>query len=145
MNNTVKTVVFWLVILFAALALWQVVKNGNSTKHIPEISYSQFLSKADSGEIVRIRISKLRATGTDRDGNWFRVIIPSSQEQMLQLLRQRNVEIWYADISDDPVSTWLVNILGPVALLAALWYFMMRQIRPAQGRRATMGDSPLSS
>ena len=142
MNSTVKTMVFWMVILFAALALWQVVKNAGSAQHVAEISYSQFLSKADSGDIVRVRISKVRASGIDRDGNPFRVVVPSSQEQMLQLLRQKNVEIWYVDTPDDSVSRWLVNLVAPLALLAALWFFMIRQIRRAQNvRRAGLGDS----
>ena len=146
MNSTVKTIIFWMVILLAALALWQVVKNAGTAQPAPEISYSQFLSKTDAGDIVRVRISKVRASGIDRDGNPFRVVVPSSQEQMLQLLRQKNVEVWYIDTPDDSVSRWLVNLLAPLALLAALWYFMIRQIRTAQNvKRTALGDSTLSS
>jgi cell division protease FtsH len=129
MNSTVKAIVFWMVILFAALALWQVVKNSGSAQRAPEISYSQFLSKADSGDIVRVRISKVRATGIYRDGSSFRVVLPSSQEQMLQLLREQNVEIWYADAADESPWSWLVNLFAPLILLAALWFFMIRQMR----------------
>lgn len=146
MNSTVKTIIFWMVILLAALALWQVVKNAGTAQPAPEISYSQFLSKVDSGDIMRVRFSKVRASAVDRDGNPFHVVVPSSQEQMLQLLRQKNVEVWYADEPDGSEWRWLVNLLAPLALLAALWYFMIRQIRTGQSvRRAGSGDSTLSS
>lgn len=146
MNRTIKAIIFWMVILFAALALWQVVKNAGTGQPATEISYSQFLTKVDSGEIIRVRISKVRASGIDRDGNSLRVVVPSSQEQMLQLLRQKNVEIWYVDTPDDSVFRRLINLVAPLALLAALWFFMIRQIRTAQNvRRGPLGDSPLSS
>lgn len=146
MNSTVKTIIFWMVILLAALALWQVIKNSGQVEHAPEVSYSQFLSKADSSDIARIKISKVRGEGIYRDGSSFRVILPSSQEQMLQLLRQKNVEIWYVERSDESGWHWFVNLFAPLALLAALWYFMIRQMRMAQNvRRAAVGNSALSS
>jgi cell division protease FtsH len=140
MNSTVKTVVFWMVILFAALALWQVVKNSSTTERVPEISYSQFLAKADSGDIARVRISKVRAGGICRDGSSFRVVLPSSQEQMLQLLREKEVEIWYADTADDLGWGWLTNLVAPVILLAALWFFMIRQIRITKVPRGDVAE-----
>jgi len=127
MNSTVKTIVFWIVILFAATALWQVVKSG-STQNAPEISYSQFLSKVDAGDVVRVKIAKTRVNGTYRDGGSFTVVGPPNQEFMLQLLREKNVDVWYAE-TEGSAWAWLVNLLAPLGLLAALWYFMIRQLR----------------
>jgi cell division protease FtsH len=128
MNSTIKTIVFWPVILVSATLLWQVVRSGDSrTQRAPEISYSQFLSEVDAGNVIKIRILNLEARGTHRDGSAFRVNVPSSQEQMLQTLRQKNVEIWYADTNSGSIN-WLAN-LAPLLLLAALWFFMIRQMR----------------
>jgi len=44
MNQTIKTVVFWCVIMLSAFLLWQVVKSGQNQQRTPEISYSEFLS-----------------------------------------------------------------------------------------------------
>jgi cell division protease FtsH len=128
MNSTVKTVVFWLVILLASVSLWQVVKTGSNTRRTTVISYSQFLSDVDAGNVTRARISGTEADGTYREGDPFRVIVPPSQEQMLQTLRQKNVEVWYAESSSGSVS-WLMNLFAPLALLAALWFFMIRQMK----------------
>ncbi len=40
MNSTVKTVVFWLVILLSAIVLWQVVKMGGGGQKEKEINFS---------------------------------------------------------------------------------------------------------
>jgi cell division protease FtsH len=127
MNQTVKAVIFWLVILLAATSLWQVVKNSN-TQRTAEISYSQFLSELDRGTVTRVNISNIQADGTYRDGGRFRVNLPTSQEQMLQSLQQTNVEVWYVGSSSGS-ATWLINLLAPLALVATLWFFMIRQMR----------------
>ena len=40
MNSTVKTVVFWLVIVLSGVLLWQVVKAGSSGAKEAEINFS---------------------------------------------------------------------------------------------------------
>ena len=42
MNSTVKTVVFWVVILLSALLLWQVVRRARAQKD-KEITFSELL------------------------------------------------------------------------------------------------------
>ena len=128
MNATIKTLIFWIVILCSAVVLWQVVKTNDSTKAVPEISYSQFLSEVSAGQVTRVRISRSQAEGTYRDGRSFRVIVPNSQEPMLATLEAKGVEIWYTESENGNPWSWLVNLL-PFVLLAALWYWMIRQMR----------------
>jgi len=127
MSQTVKNVAFWLVIVLSAFLLWQVVKSGEGNRRTPETSYSEFLSQAEGGNVTKVTISRTRITGTYRDGRPFQVVAPTSQEGMLQTLRHNNVEIWFRDTATGDWPTWLMN-LAPLILLAALWYFMIRQI-----------------
>jgi hypothetical protein len=46
-DKSVKTVVFWLVIVIAASLLWNIVKSGNQ-EGIPEISYFHELASPRS-------------------------------------------------------------------------------------------------
>jgi cell division protease FtsH len=140
MNATIKTVIFWIVILFSAVVLWQVVNTNSSTKRAPEISYSQFLSEVSAGEVTRVRISRSQAEGAYRDGRSFRVIVPSSQEQMLATLEAKGVEIWYTESENPSPRSWLVNLL-PLVLLAAFWFWMIRQMRAGTRSVATRGDA----
>jgi len=128
MDPSVKNLVFWLVIILSAVLLWQVVKGGD-TPQIPEISYSEFLSQVDAGNVSKVSIAGNRVTGTYRDARTFRVVAPASQDGMLQTLRQKNVEIWFKDAGDaGGWPQWILN-LAPLILLAALWFFMIRKIQ----------------
>ncbi len=47
MNSTVKTVVFWLVIVLSAFLLWQVMRQGSDGQKEAKCQFSQFLSDVD--------------------------------------------------------------------------------------------------
>ena len=139
MKSTIKTVVFWSVIVVSAFLMWQVVKNGSNQQQTPEISYSEFLSQVEAGNVARVTISQNEVYGAYGDRSSFRVIGPAGQEGMLQLLRQKNVEIWFRNTSG---GSWPAQLLGswaPLILLAALWFFMIRQMQ--QRRPQTRTDS----
>lgn len=140
-----KTLIFWMVILVAAILLWQVVKSSNTSSRapIPEISYSQFLSQVEAGDVTKVTIAGTTLNGSNRDGSHFRVIVPASQQQMLEALQQKNVEIWFSP-TEQSTTNWLVN-LAPLALLAALWFFMIRQMRSAAKARSDSGAASSSA
>jgi len=75
----------------------QITKAKPGTRSVPEISYSEFLTKVESGNVIKVTISHNQVNGRYRDNAEFRVIAPTSQEWMLQTLHQKNVEIWFAD------------------------------------------------
>jgi ATP-dependent Zn protease len=75
-----------------------------------------------------VTISGRKASGTYRDGSPFRVIAPASQAQILTALQEKGVETWYSDSEQQSTTGWLMN-LAPLALLAVLWFFMIRQMR----------------
>lgn len=143
MNARLKTLIFWTVILFSAVTLWQIVKTNSATKAAPEISYSQFLSEVSAGGVTKVRISSGHAEGMYRDGRSFRVIVPNSQEQMLATLEAKGVEIWYAEADNGNPWSWLTNLL-PLVLLAVLWYLMIRQMRTSTRALATRADAACS-
>jgi cell division protease FtsH len=120
MNSTVKLVVFWFVIVLSAVLMWQVVRSGgNSSQGVPEIYYSNFLSDVESGKVAQITLSKNHVDGRYQDGTLFRVNVPSSQEGMLQTLREHHVNILVRDESSGDGKTTLMNF-APLVLLAVL-------------------------
>ncbi len=131
MNSRIKAAVFWLVILVSAFLLWQTVRRSPNQQATPEISYSEFLSQVEAGNVTKVTISRNQIYGRSRDNSSFRVTAPTNQEGMLLTLRQKNVEVWFKDSASVDRSTWLLN-LAPLFLLAALWFFMIRQMRARQ-------------
>jgi cell division protease FtsH len=134
--------VFWLVIVISTFLLWQVVKSSPNRQKIPEISYSEFLSELETGNVSKVIISKNQIDGRYRDDRSFRVTAPTSQEGMLQILHQKGVEIWFRDAPSGDWSTWVMNFV-PIVLLGALWFFMIRQInlRKVQKQEGAVSQS----
>jgi preprotein translocase subunit YajC len=60
---------------------------------------------------------------------------------MLELLHAKNVEIWFRDSSS---GEWPMQMLGswaPLILLAALWFYMIRQLQTTQRQLSRRQDS----
>jgi cell division protease FtsH len=130
-HSTIKTAVFWGVIVFSAFLLWQTVAAKPSARSVPEISYSEFLTQVESGSVIKVTISQNQVNGHYRDNGEFRVIAPTSQEGMLQTLHQKSVEIWFTDKANAGWLATLSNLL-PLVLLGALWLFMIRRMKSQQ-------------
>jgi cell division protease FtsH len=128
MNKTSKRVIFWLVILGSAFLLWQAVKTNPGDKDVVEISYSHFLLQVADGHVTKVVIASNVVRGYDDKGNRFKVFGPANQSAMLDALQQHDVDIWFDELPEPTWGTWLMN-LAPLTLLAALWFFMIRQMR----------------
>jgi cell division protease FtsH len=145
MNRTVKKALFWMVIIVAAYLSWRIVVITTQGPLPAEISYSEFLSQVEAGNVVKVTIARSQINGRFKDDSAFRLTVPVSQEGMLQTLHQKNVEIWIRD-TDGGVFTLLCNLL-PFLLLAGLWFFMIRQIRTmkqSQVQVNQVGNPPAS-
>ncbi len=140
MNSTVKTVVFWLVIVLSAFLLWQVVKMGSGNQKEKEINFSQLMSDVDSGNVKEVTIIGMEVRGKYRnDNSGFHTTVPANYPDMIKTLRDKGVTISVRDVSSGSW-TWIVN-LAPLALLAALWFFMIRQMQTGGNKALSFGKS----
>ena len=140
MNSTVKTIIFWVVILISAVALWQVVKTANSGQKIQEINFSRFMSEVDQGTVKDVTITGQEVKGRLADGSMFHLTAPANYPDMIKKLQDKNVSITVQDVSNSSWG-WLINLFAPLALLAALWYFMIRQMQTGGNKALSFGKS----
>ena len=144
MNRTVKTVIFWLIIVISSFLLWQSVRANPANRNSPEISYSRFISQVSNGRVSRVTISGREVWGLDDKGTAFRVIAPPDQSAMVATLQQHSVEVWFKDQPAQNWPNWILN-LAPLILLAALWFFMIRQMQMRSRKAGTEGGLPPAS
>ena len=140
MNSTVKTVIFWVVILLAAVALWQVVKNANSGQKVQEINFSRFMTEVDQGTVKDVTLTGMEAKGKLGDGSQFHTTVPANYPEMIKKLQDKGVSITVQDVGNSSWG-WLINLFAPLALLAALWYFMIRQMQTGGNKALSFGKS----
>jgi cell division protease FtsH len=139
-NSTVKTIIFWVVILISAVALWQVVKTANSGQKVQEINFSRFMSEVDQGTVKDVTITGQEVKGKLADGSLFHLTAPANYPDMIKKLQDKNVSITVQDVSNSSWG-WLINLFAPLALLAALWYFMIRQMQTGGNKALSFGKS----
>jgi cell division protease FtsH len=139
-NSTVKTVVFWLVIVLSAFLLWQVVKAGGAGQKEKEVNFTQFMTDVEQGNVADVTVVGMEVRGKLHDGSQFHTTVPANYPDMIKTLREKNVNITIRDASNGSWPSWLLN-LAPLILLAALWFFMIRQMQTGGNKALSFGKS----
>ncbi|MGH9480626.1 MAG: ATP-dependent zinc metalloprotease FtsH [Terriglobales bacterium] len=142
MNSTVKSVVLWVVLIAVAVVLWQMVKLGGTASKEQEVSFSQFMSEAQGGNVSSVTI-----TGNDVHGQVhtpkdqaFHTVIPANYPDLYKILQDKGVSV---NIKEPSNTTWvnvLINVV-PILLIFALFIFMMRQMQTGGSKALSFGKS----
>ena len=143
MNSTVKTVIFWVVILLSAFMLWQfIVKAGANGQKEKEVNFSQFMTDVDQGLVKEVTITGMEVRGKyQNDNSAFHTTVPSNYPDMFKTLRDKGVGII---VRDNTNGGWTFQLLGtwaPLIVLAALWIFMIRQMQTGGNKALSFGKS----
>jgi cell division protease FtsH len=140
-NSTVKTVVFWLVIVLSGVLLWQVVKGANSGTKDRGINFSEFLSQVDQGNVSEVTIVGQEVQGKFKnDKSAFHTTVVEGYTDMIKELRDKGVNITVKNAQAGGWPTWLLN-LAPFILLGALWFIMIRQMQTGGNKALSFGKS----
>src|SRR5712664_2880605 len=140
-NSTVKTVLFWAVIIVSAFLLWQVVRSGSNGQKDKEVNLSQFMSDVNQGLVREVTISGQEVRGKYKnDNSGFHLSIPVNYSDIYKTLLDKGVSVNIRDISNGTWPSWILN-LAPLLLLAALWFFMIRQMQTGGNKALSFGKS----
>ncbi len=141
MNSTVKTVVFWLVIVLSGILLWQVVKAGSNGQKEREINFSEFMSKVNQSEVASVTMIGPEVRGKFKsESSGFHTTVPTNYPDMYKTLQEKGVNITVKDVQSGNWPAWLLN-LAPLVLLGALWFIMLRQMQTGGNKALSFGKS----
>ncbi len=140
MNSTVKTVVFWLVIVLCAVLLWQVVTSSKGGAKESEVSFSQFMTDVDQGKVKEVTVTGPDVKGKLADGSAFHTTVPSNYPDMYKALRDKGVNITIHDQQSNSWPSWLLQ-MSPLILIGALWFIMIRQMQTGGNKALSFGKS----
>jgi len=139
-NSTIKTVLFWLVIVLSCVLLWQVVKAGGNGAKDAEINFSEFMSQVNQGNVSEVTIIGTEVRGKYRaDKKAFHTMVPSNYPDMIKQLQDKSVMITVKDPQSNWPS-WIFQIL-PLLLFGALWFIMIRQMQTGGSKALSFGKS----
>jgi len=120
------------------ILLFQIFKK--ETRQTGQLSYSQFLTMVEQGEVSRVTIQGDKISGISNQGQSFRTFAPKDLE-LIKILRNKGIEI---TARPDETSPWYMTVLVswfPMLLLIAVWIFFMRQMQAGGGKALSFGKS----
>jgi cell division protease FtsH len=140
-NSTVKTVLFWLLIVVSAALLWEVVKSARDNQKDKEINVTQFMTDVDAGHVRELTVNGMEVTGKYLDGSAFHTTAPVNYftPEMLKSLQTKGVNIKFHDINGGNWA-WLIQVI-PIVLIGAVWIFMLRQMQTGGNKALSFGKS----
>ncbi|HVB59312.1 MAG TPA: ATP-dependent zinc metalloprotease FtsH [Candidatus Acidoferrales bacterium] len=146
MNSTVRTILFWLLMILLAVVLWKMASTGGPTAHEDEPNYTNFLAKVQTGDVKDVTIylspNSAELQGEYRDGAKFRgvTIANAAIPDVTKAFQDQHVLYNYKEVKD---ANWLSLLLnfGPLILLVFLWIFMMKQMQAGGNKALSFGKS----
>jgi cell division protease FtsH len=142
LNATIKNLLLWMVILVLIILAWNVFKTGAAA--VEEITFSRFLSQVNQGHIqkVTIRGEEIRgqyAPSSGKRDTVFKTYAPN-YPKLVEDLEAKGVEIEVTPIKDSSLVSALV-MYGPLILLVAIWFVIMRQMQAGGNKALSFGKS----
>ena len=146
MNSTVRTILFWLLMILLAVVLWRMASTGGQSTHEDEPNYTNFLAKVQNGSVKDVTIylspNSAELQGEYREGGKFRgvTIANTAIPDVTKALQDHNVLYNYKEVKNADWLTFLVNF-APLILLVLFWVFMMKQMQAGGNKALSFGKS----
>jgi cell division protease FtsH len=145
-NSTVRTILFWLLMILLAVVLWRMASTGGQSAHDDEPNYTNFLAKVQNNGVKDVQIylspNSAELQGEYREGGKFRgvTIANTAIPDITKVLQDHNVIYNYKEVKNADWLTFLVNF-GPLLLLVLFWVFMMKQMQAGGNKALSFGKS----
>ena len=140
MKKKSNTAVFWLV-FFTSMVLLGAFSfpDPNKSKQI-DLSYSEFLSSVEKGDVKSVEIQGQSITGEFQQTGMFKTYMPV-EAGLMPVLKEHTVKI--KAIPPETESGWLMALISwaPILLFAGIWIMMMKQMASSNGKAMSFGKS----
>ena len=143
MNSTAKNVMFWAAILVAAGLLWTVVKTGAAAQKEKDLNFTEFLTQVEQGNVAEVVIEDQQVRGKFKDKSGFHTTgAPAfAYPELTKTLHDKGVNIVFRDLRGGFWNNGLINLMLPLVLIGAFWFFMIRQMQTGGNKALSFGKS----
>ncbi|HEY1937429.1 MAG TPA: ATP-dependent zinc metalloprotease FtsH [Candidatus Angelobacter sp.] len=142
MNSTFKTVILWVTLVAVAVVLWRMIQGGPNSGKDHEISYTQFMTELNQGNVSDVTIENNLARGKLRNGDMYHVVVPATNPNLLTAL-DAHKDVTKTTFKDSQGWNWPMAIIqfSPFILLGVLWFVMIRQMQTGGNKALSFGKS----
>ncbi len=137
MNDLVKNLLLWAVILIVLMGVFQGF--AGKTGATPALAYSEFLDQVKQGNVDQVLIEGQHIRGQLKSGSRFTTVSPETDNRaMVGALIDGNVRFDGELPKQTPILLQLLFNAFPILLLIAVWVYFMRQMQGGAGGRGAM-------
>ncbi len=144
MNSTLKSLLFWMVLVVVGALIWNFSTNLN--RGPKSITLTDFLQRVEANEVAEVEITGNDIVGKLKtslpDGNdTFRTYAPTQFETQLGAKLTEKVPVIRGK---DPAASPWANVLyywAPILLMIGFWIFIMRQMQSGGNKALSFGKS----
>ena len=138
MNSTLKNSAVWLAIAVVFLLVYNL--SSDLQRSETPVSFSEFISWVDAGQVDSVTIVGSEITGTTKGKEFFRSIAPDQYEGLVNRLIEKRVIV---NAKSQATSPWMQVLLSwaPLALVLGIWVFFMRQMQTGGNKALSFGKS----
>ena len=130
----------WIIIGLLLFALYNLFQGQSQRVGASDISYSDFISKVETGEVKSVTIAGEVISGQYNDGRSFQTYAPQDPNLITQL-RDKGVDIKARPATDESFLTSMLVSWFPIILMIGVWVFFMRQMQAGSGKAMGFGKS----
>ncbi|MGB8930402.1 MAG: ATP-dependent zinc metalloprotease FtsH [Anaeromyxobacteraceae bacterium] len=141
MRQNYRTAVVWVFLIALAIAGLSVLQQQRSQEP-KQLTWSQFMSKVDTGDVKDLTIKELDYFGELRDNSKFHTTGPiDASATIAEKLREKGVALKFE--KPEQASIWLSFLLNylPIVALFLLFFVFMRQLQAGGGKAMSFGKS----
>ena len=126
-------------ILATAVLLYQVVQHTSSGRE-QVFPFSRFLEEIDRNNVKEVTIADSDIRGHLASGESFKTVMPMDYPELINMLRDKHVQITGEKPSQSP---WLAALVSwaPFLFLIGFWIFFMRQMQSGGNKALSFGKS----
>ncbi len=140
MNSTLKSLLFWMVLVVVGVLIWQF---SNFPSKDEPITFTKFLRYVQDGRVQSVVITGNEITGvltSPPPDNKFSTLAPASYERLGNLLDEKGVTITAKKETTSPWAS-LLYAWAPILLMIGFWIFIMRQMQSGGNKALSFGKS----
>jgi cell division protease FtsH len=101
------------------------------------------MDDVNAGNVQKVTVTSNELHGSYRNsknGDQFHTTVPANYPDMVSAMRTHGVDINYKDAQNNNWMSWLIQ-LSPLIIIAALWFFMLRQMQAGGNKALSFGKS----
>ncbi|MGE0393404.1 MAG: ATP-dependent zinc metalloprotease FtsH [Vicinamibacterales bacterium] len=138
MNSTLRSLVFWMVLVLAGAVVWNFSTRFQTTHK--SVDFSVFMSQVDSGQVSKATISGNEITYATKGEENFRTYAPGQYEGLANKLIDHGVVLSAREPTSSPWAPLLYS-WAPILLMVGFWVFFMRQMQSGGNKALSFGKS----